>query len=226
MGANKVDIVFVVDASGSMSDCFDQLRDNLRSFIEPLNQANFQIRYGLVAYNTSEITFIGGSSSKLIDELYKDQFEEDNYFTSDAEKFLQVLDSVETSCDENSPLALDIAADLPFACISESRRVIALFTDEKFESGKDWERHAPDFYKVLEKIVARKISLYTFQPQCAAAEAMETLPKTIVNYFDADKHSWNDINFSELLGQMGKSISVSTLQMIQEPTFIKGVYHS
>ena len=51
MGANKVDIVFVVDASDSMTPCFQKLRDNLRRFIQPLNQASFEIRYGLVAYN-------------------------------------------------------------------------------------------------------------------------------------------------------------------------------
>ena len=51
MPANKVDILFVIDASESMRPCFQKLRDNLHSFIEPLSNASFQVRFGLLAYS-------------------------------------------------------------------------------------------------------------------------------------------------------------------------------
>jgi len=143
MGANKVDILFVVDASDSMSPCFQKLRDNLRRFIQPLNQASFEIRYGLLAYNAGadgrnaiyEHTFIGGNDPSLVKGLYSPQVNTDKYFTSDANKFLTALESVRTQGDENTLLALDTAADFPFRTPDESRRVIALFTNEKLEDG-------------------------------------------------------------------------------------------
>ena len=51
MPANKVDILFAIDASESMNPCFQKLRENLRRFLAPLNQASFSIRFGLLAYN-------------------------------------------------------------------------------------------------------------------------------------------------------------------------------
>ena len=99
MGANKVDILFVVDASDSMSPCFQKLRDNLRRFIQPLNQASFEIRYGLLAYNAGadggnaiyEHTFVGGNAPSLVKDLYSPQLNIDNYFTRDAGKSLSGL---------------------------------------------------------------------------------------------------------------------------------------
>ena len=107
MGANKVDIVFVVDASDSMSPCFQKLRDNLRRFVAPLNQASFEIRFGLLAYNAGadgrnaiyEHTFIGGNDPSLVKGLYSPQTAVDHYFTRDPAVFLRALDSIRTQGD-------------------------------------------------------------------------------------------------------------------------------
>ena len=232
MGTNKVDIVFVVDASDSMSPCFQKLRDNLRSFIQPLNQASFEIRYGLVAYNAGadggnaiyEHTFIGGNNPSLVKELYSPQSNIDNYFTSDANKFLQALDSVRTQGDENSPLALDIAADFPFDDIAESRRVIAFFSNEKLEDGILEKEPLSKFQQVLQKIAKRKISLYGYLPASNSAAMMMRLPKSIIKAVGEGADCWDNVDFGQMLEQMGKSISVSTLQMVSEPAYTKAVY--
>ena len=232
MGANKVDILFVVDASDSMSPCFQKLRDNLRRFIQPLNQASFEIRYGLLAYNAGadggkaiyEHTFVGGNDPALVKDLYSPQLNIDNYFTGDAGKFLQALDSVRTQGDENSPLALDIAADFPFDDIAASRRVIAFFSNEKLEDGILENEPLTKFQQVLQKIAKRKIALYGYFPASNAAAMMAHLPKSIIKSVNEGPACWDSVDFGQMLEQMGKSISVSTLQMVGEPPYQKAVY--
>ena len=232
MGANKVDILFVVDASDSMSPCFQKLRENLRRFIQPLNQASFEIRYGLLAYNAGadgrnaiyEHTFIGGNDPSLVKGLYSPQVNEDQYFTSDANKFLSALESVRTQGDENTPLALDTAADFPFRTPDESRRVIALFTNEKLEDGILENEPLAKFPQVLQKIAKRKISLYAYLPTSDSAALLTRLPKTFVKSVGEGADCWDHIDFGQILEQMGKSISQSSLQMTREPDYQKAVY--
>ncbi|MBE6372453.1 MAG: VWA domain-containing protein [Lentisphaerae bacterium] len=232
MGANKVDILFVVDASDSMSPCFQKLRDNLRRFIQPLNQASFEIRYGLLAYNAGadgrnaiyEHTFIGGNDPSLVKGLYSPQVNTDKYFTSDANKFLTALESVRTQGDENTLLALDTAADFPFRTPDESRRVIALFTNEKLEDGILENEPLAKFPQVLQKIAKRKISLYAYLPTSDSAALLTRLPKTFVKSVGEGADCWDHIDFGQILEQMGKSISQSSLQMTREPDYQKAVY--
>ena len=234
MGADKADILFVVDASDSMSPCFQKLRDNLHRFIRTLEQANFEIRYGLLAYNACidggkefyRLTFIGGKDPSLLKGLYTPQLNIDNYFTSDANKFLQALDSVRTQGDENSPLALDIAADFPFADIAESRRVIAFFSNEKLEDGILENEPLAKFQQVLQKIAKRKIALYAYFPSSGAAAAMAHLPKSVIQSVNEGANCWDSMDFGQMLEQMGKSISVSSLQMVGEPPYQKAILRS
>ena len=198
MGANKVDILFVIDASDSMSPCFQKLRDNLRRFIMPLNQASFSIRFGLLAYNAGgdgrqaiyEHTFIAGNAPNLVKGLYASNPDVGKYFTSDANQFLHALDSVRTQGDENTPLALDIASDFPFATPDESRRVIALFSNEKLETGILENEPLEKFPQVLQKIARRKISLYAYLPASNAAAMMTRLPKSIITSVEEGAHCW------------------------------------
>ena len=88
MGANKVDIVFVVDASESMKPCFDKLKQNLRRFILPLNQASFEVRLGLLAYHSMKVGshighvnyFIGGDTTDKVTGLYNNVINDNDYF--------------------------------------------------------------------------------------------------------------------------------------------------
>jgi len=49
MPAKNVDLVILVDSSESMRPCFSQLREHLKDLLVPLQQANFNVRFGLVA---------------------------------------------------------------------------------------------------------------------------------------------------------------------------------
>ena len=238
MPANKVDILFVIDASDSMTPCFQKLQQNLRRFLAPLNQASFAVRFGLLAYNMGvdgrnaiyEHTFLGGSNPQLLRGLYDATPDAAKYFTADTEAFLQALGTVRTQGDENTPLALDIAADFPFAPADESRRVIALFSNEPLEANFLEEQSPQDqkplakFPQVLQKIAKRKISLYAYLPASDAAAMMPRLPKSIIKAIDAGPDCWDKVDFGQILEQMGKSISASTLQMTREPAYQPATY--
>lgn len=238
MGTNKVDILFVLDASDSMKPCFDKLKQNLRQFIVTLNQASFEVRLGLLAYHSMTVGWsighehfvLSGDEVEKITNLYHPGIKEDDYFTSDLERFLRTLDTVKIEGDECTPLALDIASDFPFAPPDESRRVIILFSNEKIETGMEVNagdvngKSLESFPRVLQKIAKKKIALYAYIPASNAAAQMMRLPKSIIHSIDEGGDCWNKIDFAQVLEKMGQSISASSLQMTREPECEKAIY--
>ncbi len=51
----KMDVVFVIDATGSMRDNVRGVRDYIRSFLEPIKENNFDVALGLVEFTDLEI---------------------------------------------------------------------------------------------------------------------------------------------------------------------------
>ena len=230
MPANKVDILFVIDASESMRPCFQKLRDNLHSFIEPLSNASFQVRFGLLAYsagrdgNNTIYYFYGLADQNLLQRLYSPQASDEDFFTADATRFLDALDRVPIGHDEHTPVALDTAADFPFAPPADARRVIALFTNEKLETGVLRTQGMECFPLVLRKIVQRRITLYAYLPACAGAALMTRLPRSIIKEVKTGADCWEQVDFAQILEQMGRSISASSLQTTREPEFQKAIF--
>lgn len=122
MRPQNVDFVLLVDSSESMRPCFNQLRDHLKDLLYPLQQANFKVRCGLVAYAAApgsdgpvyDHTFIGGSGPEMIQKLYSPQANANDFFTNDPAVVSRVLGGLEAQGNEDTLLALDIAADFPF----------------------------------------------------------------------------------------------------------------
>ncbi len=235
MPADKVDVLFVIDASDSMTPCFNKLRDNIRSFVTPLQQASFSIRYGLLAYccgrsgNSNVFNHTTLDGEDVLSRLYnKQNVDSDFFFTSDLNRFLTSLANIQTMGDENTPLALDIAADFPFAPVDETRRVIALFSDEKLETGI-WGNELPfkddKFKSVVKKLMTRKISVYSFFPysEQVSQSQFERLPRSFYTSVD-EGVKWENMDFSRLLEGMGKSISASSLQTSKENPYEISIY--
>ena len=53
---------------------------------------------------------------------------------------------------------------------------------------------------------------------------MMRLPKSIIKSVSEGAGCWDGLDFGQMLEQMGKSISVSTLQMVSEPAYQKAIY--
>jgi Mg-chelatase subunit ChlD len=185
----------------------------------------------LLAYNAGhdgssliyEHTFIGGNAKNLTTGLYTGT-EASKYFTSNPNKLIEALDAVVTQGDENTLLALDCAADFPFDSQDETRRVIALFTDEKLEDGILREEPLGRLNEILKKIKTRGISLYAYLPESDSAANLRRLPKSIITGITPSENTWDNLDFKALLEQMGKSISVSSAQKSKDAPYQKAIY--
>ena len=231
MKPQNVDFVLLVDSSESMRPCFTQLRAHLKELLYPLQQANFQVRFGLIAYAAGrdrngpiyDHTFIGGSGPEMIQKLYSPSVKASDFFTSDPAVVARVLGGLEAQGNEDTLLALDIAADFPFGPPDSTRRVIAVFTDEPLEDGVSETQPLAKIPELIQKLMARRIQLFASAPFSGALEQLGSLDRAEIEAVDGGD-GLKSVDFRKLLAQMGKSISVSSLQMGPEPAWKKAIF--
>jgi hypothetical protein len=231
MKAQDVDLVVVVDASDSMGPCFGQLRQHLNDLLYPLQQAQFRVRFGLVAYAAGrdragpvyDHTFIGGSGPALVQKLYSAQVRTEDYFTSDPSVLTRVVGGLKPQGNEDTLVALDIAADLPFGPVETTRRVIAVFTDEKLEDGIAGEESLAKLPQLIEKLMQRRIQLFVSAPLSQGLEQLAAVDRAEIEAVDGGD-GLTSVDFKKLLAQMGKSISVASLQLGREPKWTRALF--
>jgi len=232
MAAPNVDIVLVVDTSGSMSNCFDQLRLHLDSLFSPMQGQVSKVRYALVGMsasqsNGSEIYRVEFLHGKWDYSLYtlnpNDSDPRSKFFTDDPSKLKSALNALVPSGDEDMLLALDIAADLPFGPVSNTKRVIALFSDEKFEDGVSGATKNHFIPALREKLMARHIQLFAAIPEGDGANQLAETDRCEIEFIDGG-NGLKNVDFSRLLGQMGKSVSGSLLQATSEPPYQRAIF--
>ncbi len=232
MPSPNVDLALVVDTSRSMKNCFDQLRQHLDSLLTPMQGHVSRVRYALVGVSASagdggnvyRINFMHGPWDYTLYKNGPNDVDPGNkYFTDDPGKVKQVLASWEPSGDEDMLLALDVAADLPFGPLSNTKRVIALFSDEPFEAGVNGSgsnRFIPELQK---KLMARHIQLFAAIPEGDGANELAQTDRSEIEFVDSGE-GLGGVDFSRLLGQMGKSISGSSLQAGSEPHYQRALF--
>lgn len=248
-GGKCADVVFVIDASGSMRECFDQLRTNIRNFVEPFREEGFDsLRLGLLAYSanidrtTKKCIYrnivIGGEGATAMKSLYGSaQPREELFFTRskngavDTDSFMRRLDGVRCKGDEDTVFALDCAADFPYGSLESTRRVMVLFTDEKIEDGVLKQESVGERFsqveKVMKKIVGRHVSLYVFAPASPATDMMSEFSRVFLmnvpEFRPEATDTWANIDFARVLEMMGKSVS-SSLSGGNERDFSRAVF--
>jgi len=231
MKPQNVDLVLLVDASESMKPCFTQLREHLKDLLYPLQQANFKVRFGIVAYAAApapggpvyDHTFIGGSGSDILNRLYSASPSTTDFFTSDPSAVAKALMGLEAQGNEDTLLALDIAADFPFGPVESTRRVLALFTDEILEKGVSEEAPLAKIPELIQKLTSRRLQLFASAPLSPALEMLGSVDRAEIEPVDGGD-GLKTVDFKKLLAQMGKSISISSLQMGKEPAWQKALY--
>lgn len=221
MSARVVEVVFVIDASDSMRPCFDALTRNLESLLKPLQGFNYEVRLGLVALNVGTDTSNQGrvfGTWTMVGTTPKDIYTESNgaLFTTSPDAFLKRLRDVTLQGDEHALIALDMALDHPFSPVATTRRVVALFADERIEDGALAEGDVNQLPALLEKISARRILVFGALP---ASPMLDELASADRSQFEPVNggDGLASVDFSKLLGQMAKSISVASLQGNEEP---------
>ena len=228
---HAVDVVLVVDCSSSMRHCFGELREHLKDLLQPLQQGGLEPRFGVVGYSAGNqqgsryfrFTFMGGAGGSLVGNLYGGQPRAQDYFTTDPAAVAQVLDSLKAGGDEDTLLALDVAVDLPFGPVSSTRRVIAVFTDEPLEAGVSGRENLGLIPALIEKLMARRIQLFVAAPFSEALAELGSADRAEIEAVEGGD-GLKSVDFKKLLAQMGKSISVSALQMGSEPAFRRPLF--
>jgi hypothetical protein len=228
----NIDIVFVIDASASMRPCFQQLKAHLAELLKPLTQVRAKVRLGLVAHSAGNLNgsilyqhyLLGGGGIERVYSSSSNQGSGDeSLFTGDPSYFLKNLERISPVGDEDSLIALDIALDFPFGPLKDTKRVVALFSDERFEDGVSGSAPAEKVPQLIEKLHARHVHLFCAIPEGGMANQLAYADRSEVEFIPGGD-GLASVNFAQLLGQMGKSISVSSLQAVSEPTWRRAIF--
>lgn len=233
MTAPQVDLVLVVDASGSMQPCFDGLRSHLAEVLRPLQGNTGRIRFGTVVHSAwdengdlrYEHRFLRGLT---LSDLYASQQLESQgsamgLFTENPREVEELLAAVTPGGNEDSLVALDVATDFPFGPVSSTKRVIALFSDEPLEGGVRGELGVANLDQLAEKLQARHIQLFCAIPDGPGAQRLAMVDRSEIELVERDC-GLATVDFTQLMRQLGKSISASVLQMSSEPPYRRALF--
>ncbi len=219
---NAADIIFVVDASDSMSPCIEGLRTHLTTFLEVFRgNANVQwnVRFDFVAHRSRGTVQV--IESALTDDLHGTFYTggAGEFFTTDVLAVTQALSRVETSGNERSLIALDFALDAPWRDSRTARRVIIFLTDEPHETSAAPEHDRTLIPALIEKIHALKVTLFMVNPDSADYEHLASADKVNVQKVTGGD-GLRSVDLRRVLQAIAKSISVdqSTLGTVRTTT--------
>ena len=225
------DVIFCLDASDSMRPCFDGVRAHISNFLEGLKgdrQRSWDIRFDFVAHHTERSAsgailhahyslYHNGVNGSVIDNLYINPTEV-GYFTNDVEEFKRGLSQVEALGDEGPLVALDSCLDFPWRKEGECHRVIIFMTDEPFETSSEPNEEKRFLPEIQKKIQDLRILLFLVAPDSPIFEQLSAVDKCEYETVDNESNGLADVDFRELLYQIGKSVSVSVVGQQGGPT--------
>lgn len=223
-GRQTADIVFCMDASGSMSNAFSGVRNHVNKMLESIKsdlQMQWDVRFDFLAYantgNAMKLRTVNHAGRDVIDALYNGgakkglfgfgQGPAADFFTSDLGKFEQELGKIGCECDEATGLALDIAADFPFRDSATCHRVVVLLTDEPINDGKFVKITNDKIMDLAQKYQERKIALFMVTPPCLVFDTLSQIDKC--EWTIDESCGLENIDFAKLMQTIGKSVSIS-----------------
>ena len=218
-----VDMVFVIDATGSMTPCIDALKGNLEAFIDGLHGGNLPIkswRGRVVGYRDYE-----ADANPL----------EDHPFVGDVEALKAQLRTLKAEGGGDEPESLldalykvatteqgaKGATEDPdkWRYRSEATRVVIVFTDASYKpSMAIAEARGGTLDDLANALTNGRIFLNLFVPNLPCYVTMSSLDKCEVETFDAvdgslqkglEALSADKPRFRKILEQMAKSVSAS-----------------
>ena len=235
MTRTSVDLVLVIDASSSMAACIEALRRNLDQLIQPIQGHAMDVQIAVLAHAASSRNgsivyrnqFHGIADHTALDLIYRPPSDPTAarraLFTSDASRVAGFLAGLSTGGNEDLLLALDLAADLPFGPLDRTCRVIALFSDEKLEAGVVGTSRLDKLPALIDKLQSRRIKLFAAVPESPAAMELSMVNRSEIEFIDGGR-GLETVDFSQLLAQMGRSISAMSLQAVAEPAYQRALF--
>ena len=216
-----VDVVFCLDASGSMAPCIDAVRKNLDVFLNALaGDVNRKIdcRIDFLAHSCSEdgalirSVSLNKSGIDLITALYGQAPKPEAFFTADHEAVRRALKGIDVYGDEAMLVALDMALDFPWRPQAGCHRVVVMLTDEPLEANAIWSTQQAKLDAIIDKVQRLGVKLYLVGPASAGLDTLAEADKCIYQKSSQSHDGLGSIDFSKVLQQIGKSVSVSILQ--------------
>jgi len=223
MSASVVEVVFVIDASASMRPCFQSLIGNLERLLAPLQAGRFRVRLGMVTLGVGKSTTGGpvfnldtlaGSGFDALDTIYA-RGGQGRLFTESPAELTAALGEVSLQGDENSLVALDLALDFPFGPVARTRRVVALFSDERIEDGAVKSEEIARIPDLIAKIADRRVLLFAAMPDSPALEVLGSTDGSQIQSVRGGD-GLGSVDFGKLMDQMAKSISVMSQQHTEQ----------
>lgn len=191
------DIVFCIDASGSMEPCIEGVKNHIEKFLDGV-LSNPQLsfvdwRLGILAHDSENFYILD--------------------FTNDITRFKDALRKVKTGGQEFTLPALDWSLDFPWR--EDAHKIIVLFTDEPLEDGEDPGFQRSKMEELRNKIIALRCMVFFVGPECPEYREIEKLPRCI--FEPISQHSdFYKVGFDKVLERIGKTISRS-IESPQQP---------
>lgn len=217
-----------------MRPCFDSLRRHLSQIVDPLQGHALTVNLCVLAQSVGtrgrqlvyDHRFLGCNGVEALRLLYGTPGQlphREAFFTADASRVTRFLLALEPNGNEDLLLALDLAADLPFGDPTHTCRVIALFSDEPIEMGAVDHGRLEKIPLLMDKLARRRIKLFAAIPESDAALELSQANGSEFEFVSGGD-GLKSVDFSQLLAQMGLSISVMSLQSNAEPAFQRAVF--
>jgi hypothetical protein len=216
-----VDVVFCLDASGSMAPCIDAVRKNLDAFLDALaGDANRKIdcRLDFLVHSCGEdgnlvrSKSLNKSGEDLIRALYGQSPQPSAFFTTDRNAIRDALRNVDVYGDEAMLIALDMALDYPWRPQAGCHRVVVLLTDEPLEANAVWAAQQSKLDAIIDKVQKLGVKLYLVGPESKGLNTLAEADKCLYQKATQTYDGLGSIDFNKVLGQIGKSVSASVLQ--------------
>lgn len=217
-GRNCADIVFCIDASGSMKPCIDGVRDNIEKLLEGLQadvQTTWDVRFDFLAFHDSKdgvhwYRSVALPACPLIDAIYKKENQR-ALFTKDLAAFKAGLKAIEVEGEEEQLLALDIAMDFPWRPSDSCHRVVVLLTDESVETGVAVEEQKAKIETLVSKIMDKRIKLFVIAPESDGFYRLSKADRCEYDDSGAEREGLRNVDFSKMMTAIGKSVSMSQM---------------
>jgi hypothetical protein len=210
------DIVFCLDASDSMSPCFEQVRNHLGDFISSLSrpgQGSWDLRFDFLAHSCSQDGKVhrlaSALSESLIGDLYGQGQSAGRFFTKDVGELKTALGRIMTAGNEATLFGLDVALDFPWREAAACHRVVILMTDEPFETGAIQAEQLAVLKKLIGKIQTLKVMLYLVTPESQVYSSLSEVDRCEHWVVDGQGNGLASADFKEVFSFIGKSVSVS-----------------
>ena len=215
-GRNCADIVFCIDASGSMMPCIDAVRNNIEKLLEGLQsdvQTTWDVRFDFLAFHDSKdgvhwYRSVALEGCPLIDAIYKG-IDTGKFFTKDMAAFKAGLKGIEVEGEEQQLLALDIAMDFPWRSSDGCHRVVVLLTDEPVETGVFVKEQTSKVDTLIAKVMDKRIKLFIIAPESESFYRLSSADRCEYDDSGAERKGLRNVDFSKMMTAIGKSVLVA-----------------